>query len=75
MTREVALREAGPQLRSPGHDKMVPPTFFLKDEPDYLTAGVVQGAGLAALRQRLGPVVVLGPTEAPGELVWVLPRP
>lgn len=75
VTREVALREAGPQLRSPGHDKMVPPTFFLKDEPDYLTAGVVQGAGLAALRQRLGPVVVLGPTEAPGELVWVLPRP
>ncbi len=75
VTREVALREIGPQLRSPGHDKMVPPTFFLKDEPDYLTAGVAPSGGIAALRQRFGPVVVLGPTEDSGEVVWVLPRP
>lgn len=75
VTREVALREPHEQLRSPGHDKTVPPAFFLKDEPTYLAAGVAPGAAIPALRQRLGPIAVLGPTELEGEVVWVLPRP
>ena len=75
VTREVALLDAGPILRSPGHDKMVSPRFFLKDSPDFLTAGVGPSSGLAGARHPLGPVVVLGPTEKPGEVVWVVRRP
>lgn len=74
VTREVAMREPHAQLRSPGHDKTVPPTFFLKDNPTYLTAGVAPEQAIGALRQRVGPIAVLGPTERAGEVVWVLPR-
>ena len=55
VTREVALLDAGPRLRSPGHDKMVPPTFFLKDRPSFLMAGVGPGTALAARDSGSGP--------------------
>ena len=38
VTREVALREPLGARRSPGHDKTVPPEFFLKDRPTVLEA-------------------------------------
>ncbi len=38
VTREVALREPLEGRNSPGHDKTVPPTFFLKYRPTYLDA-------------------------------------
>lgn len=75
VTREVALLDAGPRLRSPGHDKMVPPTFFLKDRPSFLMAGVGPGTALVGAQHPLGPVVVLGPSEKPGEVVWVVEGP
>ncbi|MEM9801098.1 MAG: hypothetical protein AAGA20_12295 [Planctomycetota bacterium] len=71
VTREVALREPHETLRSPGHDKVVPPTFFLRDEPTYLDAGIWPEASFpppaAAGRQ----LEVLGPAERPGWVVWV----
>ena len=45
VTAEVAYRPAppGPLTRSPGHDKHVPPEFFVKYEPRFLYARAVQG--------------------------------
>ena len=36
ITREVALGPLATDRRSPGHDKAVPPEFFLKDNPTFL---------------------------------------
>lgn len=38
VTREVALRPAATGRKSPGHDKAVPPEYFIKDQPTYLDA-------------------------------------
>jgi arabinofuranosyltransferase len=38
VTREVALGPAADERRSPGHDKAVPASFFLKDKPTFLRA-------------------------------------
>ncbi len=45
VTREVAERELpeGPSLQSPGHDKLVPPEWFLHQDPDLIRAKVVHG--------------------------------
>lgn len=42
---EVGLRprDPGSPLRSPGHDKLVPAEFFVKDDPRFLQARVVVG--------------------------------
>ncbi|MEL6712587.1 MAG: hypothetical protein AAFP86_02365 [Planctomycetota bacterium] len=73
VTREVALREPHEELRSPGHDKMVPSTFFLKDRPDYLGVGIAPGSAADAVRARGW--LVLGATERPDELLWGEPTP
>lgn len=56
VTREVAAREArGGRRRSPGHDKAVPVTFFLEDEPTYLNAELARPAGVrGAVRELEG---------------------
>lgn len=41
---EVARRDAPPGRESAGHDRRVPPTWFLDREPDYLDAFVVPSA-------------------------------
>lgn len=53
VTREVGLRPMprGPLTRSPGHDKHVEPTYFVKYEPRFLYARAVQGK-LAAGRMK-----------------------
>lgn len=53
VTREVGLRrmQPGPLTRSPGHDKHVEPTYFVKYEPRFLYARAVQGR-LAAGRMK-----------------------
>lgn len=53
VTREIGLRAvpAGPLERSPGHDKHVDPTYFVKYEPRFLYARAVQGK-LAAGRMK-----------------------
>ncbi|MFT5052058.1 MAG: arabinofuranosyltransferase [Chlamydiales bacterium] len=38
VTREVAMRPASKGRKSPGHDKAVPPEFFIKDQPTFLDA-------------------------------------
>jgi hypothetical protein len=46
VNREVAERppkKSGKKSRSPGHEKTVRNTFFLKDEPTYLRARIVSG--------------------------------
>jgi len=48
VTREVALREPLAVPTSPGHDKTVGPTFFLKDDPTILEAHFLP-AGVAPL--------------------------
>lgn len=45
VTREVALGPVAAGERSPGHDKAVPPEFFLKDSPTFLRV-FLHGAGL-----------------------------
>lgn len=75
VTREVALLPPHADLRSPGHDKNVPPTFFLKDDPTFLTAGVAPRGAIEVLRERLrglGALEVLGPTEGTDEVLWVV---
>ena len=49
VSREVALREISPHAldQSPGHDKMVPPIFFLASEPDVLFSRYVFGTQAA----------------------------
>jgi hypothetical protein len=49
VSREVALREIAPEAldQSPGHDKMVPPIFFLQYEPDVLFSRYVFGPSAA----------------------------
>ena len=40
---QVARQEALPSgQRSPGHDKLVPPSFFLNDKPTYLSAALIE---------------------------------
>ncbi|MEZ4239784.1 MAG: hypothetical protein R3F59_27225 [Myxococcota bacterium] len=53
VTKEVAYRPMpdGPLTQSPGHDKHVDPTFFLKYEPRFLYARAVEGK-LAAGRMK-----------------------
>jgi len=42
VTRKVSARDVtGPIVKSPGHDKAVPPTFFLEDRPIYLSVSMV----------------------------------
>lgn len=45
VTKEVAYRPipSGPLTRSPGHDRHVPPAFFVKYSPTYLYARAVEG--------------------------------
>jgi hypothetical protein len=45
VSREVALRDVPPHAldQSPGHDKMVPPIFFIDEEPDVLFSRYVFG--------------------------------
>ncbi len=49
VSSEVALREVSPDAldQSPGHDKMVPPIFFIRYEPDILYSRYVFGSGAA----------------------------
>jgi len=49
VSREVALREISPDAldQSPGHDKMVPPIFFIEYEPDILFSRYVFGVNAA----------------------------
>ena len=69
MTREVALREPHERLRSPGHDKHVPPDFFKRYKPTYLNVGIWP-------RQSFPPfpgALLLGPTELDGYVLWAIP--
>ena len=71
VTREVAMRPAHEQLRSPGHDKVVPPQFFAKDRPTFLNVGLVAAEQAAAFGQRVQGFQVLGPTTREGQVLWV----
>ena len=69
VTREVALREPHETLRSPGHDKAVPPEFFSKYRPTYLDVGI-------CLQESFPPregARRVGPTELKGVVLWALP--
>ena len=69
VTREVAMREPHTELRSPGHDKVVPPEFFSKYKPTYLDVGI-------CLQESFPPfqgAVRVGPTELNGIVLWAFP--
>ncbi len=70
VTREVALREAHEQLRSPGHDKTVPADFFAKYRPTYFQVGLERPQNLGRLQGQIGPVEIVGDTELPGVILW-----
>ena len=71
VTREVAMRPPHQELRSPGHDKAVPPEFFLRYSPTFLDAGLC-AANAFPPRQKAGArVEVLGPGGRPGTVLWV----
>ncbi len=74
VTREVALREPHARLRSPGHDKVVPPEFFARYEPTYYDAGVWPEATFPPAAKAGRRLQVLGPAERAGWIVWVEPR-
>ena len=71
VTREVAMRPPHSQLRSPGHDKVVPAEFFLRYEPSYLDAGLCAAAAFPPPAKAGARVEVLGPGERPGTVLWV----
>ena len=75
VTREVALRPAPDELRSPGHDKNVPPEFFLREghRPTWLGVALAPAEAAAAAAAR--GYVVIGPTERPGEVLLGVPGP
>lgn len=71
VTREVAMRPPHQELRSPGHDKVVPAAFFLRRAPTFLDAGICPAAAFPP-RQKAGRrVEVLGAGERPGTVLWV----
>ncbi|WP_145198673.1 hypothetical protein [Planctomycetes bacterium Poly30] len=69
VTREVAMLEPHEELRSPGHDKVVPPAFFAKYHPTYLNVGVCSQAQFPPVRG----AVRLGNTERDGVVLWAVP--
>lgn len=69
VTREVAMREPHKQLRSPGHDKVVPPKFFAKYHPTYLNVGVCRQSQFPPVRG----AVRVGSTEREGVVLWAVP--
>lgn len=72
VTREVALRHKPKRaLRSPGHDKVVPRSYFEKDYPTYMSAGVCSELEMQKNRK----AVQLGPTDESGMVVWVVRGP
>jgi len=75
VTREVALRPAPDELRSPGHDKNVPPGYFLREghRPTWLGVALAPAEAAAAARAR--GYVVIGPTERQGEVLLGVPGP
>lgn len=68
VTREVAMRKPNKDLRSPGHDKVVPRNFFFKYRPTYINAGICEEANWPPTRGS----IKLGPTERPGTVVWLV---
>ncbi|QDV05111.1 hypothetical protein Poly30_06060 [Planctomycetes bacterium Poly30] len=68
VTREVALRPAPDELRSPGHDKVVPRSFFHKYRPTYINAGVCKEEDFPPARG----AIKLGPTTKPGVIAWIV---
>ncbi len=71
VTREVALRPPHKVLRSPGHDKAVPPEFFLRHDPTFLDAGLCAAAAFPPPQKAGTRVEALGPGERPGSVLWV----
>lgn len=74
LSREVAQGPASETLRSPGHDKLVPAAFFAAERPTYDEVGLWPESALA-LHPYKGRMIVLGPSERPGVVLWVLPGP
>lgn len=75
VTRSVAMRPPHEELRSPGHDKVVPPEFFLDQNPTYLDAGVWPEATFPPAQKAGRRLLVLGPAGRPGWILWVEPGP
>ncbi|MEM1453004.1 MAG: hypothetical protein AAGI22_28135 [Planctomycetota bacterium] len=73
VTREVALREPHATLRSPGHDKVVPPEYFLRYDPTYLDVGIWPEANFPPPAMAGVRLLRLGPAERPGWILWARP--
>ena len=71
VTREVAMRPPHAQLRSPGHDKVVPAEFFLRYDPTFLDAGLCAADAFPPRAKGGARLEVLGPGEVPGSVLWV----
>ena len=71
VTREVAMRPPHEELRSPGHDKVVPPEFFLRLDPTFLDAGLCAASAFPPRQKAGARVEALGPGERPGTVLWV----
>jgi hypothetical protein len=71
VTREVAMRPPHEELRSPGHDKVVPPEFFLRLNPTFLDAGLCAASAFPPRQKAGARVEALGPGERPGTVLWV----
>ncbi len=74
LSREVARQPKSSERRSPGHDTFVPAEFFLDQEPTFLEVGLWPAARLAA-HPYAARLVVLGPSEREGFVLWALPGP
>ena len=71
VTREVAMRPPHQELRSPGHDKVVPAEFFLRLDPTFLDAGLCNASAFPPRQKAGARVEALGPGERPGTVLWV----
>ena len=71
VTREVAMRPPHQELRSPGHDKVVPAEFFLRLDPTFLDAGLCAASAFPPRQKAGARVEALGPGERPGTVLWV----
>ncbi|MDG1051522.1 MAG: hypothetical protein P8R46_15035 [Planctomycetota bacterium] len=71
VTREVAMRPAHAQLRSPGHDKVVPADFFMRYNPTFVDAGLCAAKAFPPRAKAGARLEVLGEGERPGSVLWV----